>query len=196
MRISILLAVLAITILLSSCSSVLAFENDIGESKLHPASLLYFLKGVREAVEFKMAFTPRVKLFRQLEFATRRLREVKSLISVGREDLIATTLEQYWYYINSLPQKGLEEEEIGLRIKESLTIHLETLERIYEKVTDNHGKIAIRSAINRIIKRSDVPGDSKNLACNFLAKEASGSGLTEPERQILNERAEKCYQLK
>lgn len=82
--------------------------NDIGVSKITPASFFYFLKTVRENLEMKLALTPHVKLIRQLEFATRRLRETKSLVG-GREDLIQPTMERYWSYINSLPDKDLKD---------------------------------------------------------------------------------------
>ncbi len=167
--------------------------NDIGVSKITPASSFYFLKTVRENLEMKLALTPHVKRIRQLEFATRRLRETKSLVG-GREDLIPPTLERYWFYINSLPDKDLKDEEVAIRIKETLIVHLEVLEQIYDKITNKSAKMSIRAAVNRIVQRIDVPIFVRFPACKFLEKEATASFLTEPEKEILIERANNCFQ--
>lgn len=167
--------------------------NDIGVSKITPSSFFYFLKTVRESLEMKLAFTPHVKRIRQLEFATRRLRETKSLVG-GREDLIPPTLERYWSYINSLPYKNLEDSEVAIRIKETLTVHLEVLEQIYDKITNKSAKMSIRATVNRIVQRLDVPIFARFPVCKFLEKEATSSALTEPERQILLNRANNCFQ--
>lgn len=167
--------------------------NDIGVSKITPSSPIYFLKTIREVIEMKLALTPHVKLIRQLEFATRRLRETKSLVG-GREDLIQPTLERYWFHIHSLPDKDLKDTEVAVRIKETLTVHLEVLEQIYDKITSKSAKMSIRTAVNRIVQRMDVPLFAKFPACTFLRKEATSSALTEPERQILLERANNCFQ--
>lgn len=166
--------------------------NDIGVSKITPASPFYFLKTIRENLEMKLALTPHVKLIRQLEFATRRLRETKSLVGKS-EDLIQPTLERYWSYINSLPDKDLKDEEVVLRIKESLTVHLEVLQNIYNKLTNPKAKLAVRSIINRITKRSDLPIFAKIPACHFLQKQATSSAIVESERAILLERAQNCF---
>ncbi len=199
--------VMLLAVLIFSANSVFATEasfsatysatlaptgNDIGVSKITPDSFFYFLKTVRENIEMKLAFTPHVKLIRQLEFATRRLRETKSLVG-DREDLIPPTLERYWSYINSLPDKDLEDEEVAVRIKETLTVHLEVLEQIYDKITNKRAKMSIRATVNRIVQRLDVPIFARFPACTFLEKEATSSALTEPERQILIERANSCF---
>lgn len=165
--------------------------NDIGVSKITPASSFYFLKTIRETLEMKFAGTSRVRMFRQLEFATRRLRETKSLIP-DHEDLIPPTLERYWSHLSSLPQKDIKDQEIETRIKQGLIVHLEVLEQIYNKVTNKFAKMAIRSTINRMSQREDLSFMGKIRACNFLQKEATSSALEEVEREILWERAQNC----
>lgn len=191
MRITIVLTLTAL-IFLSSCSLALASVNEIGESRIHPASPFYFLKTLRENLELKFAGTPRVRMLRQLEFGTRRLREVKSLIPTTHQDLIFPNLERYSSYISSLPDKDLTDEEAAARIKESLVIHLNVLQTIYDQISNREAKMAIRSVLNRIIKRADVPISAKLPVCNFLSKEASSSALNEVERTILLERAIIC----
>ncbi len=181
-------------LLLGSCNAALAAqENDIGYSRLNPASPFYFLKTIRESLELDLALTPRTKLLRQLEFATRRLREARTLISKNA-DLIPPTLERYSSYLNSLPDKNLEDSEVGLRIKESLSIHLDTLYQMYAEVSAPRAKMAIRAAINRIIQRADVPQLTKLPACSFLSHEASSSALNQTEKYVLAQRAQKCFQ--
>lgn len=167
--------------------------EDIGQSEISPASPLYFLKIVKENIELKLAFTPNIKMIRELEFATRRLREVNSLIPINRQELIPSeralliepTLERYWYFLQNVPGSGPE--------RQTLAIHLETLERIYDRVTNQRARMAIRASINRLIGRADLPQSSKLLACTFLTKEASSSALTEVERSILLERSANCF---
>ena len=195
MRITIVLAVsvLSAWILLTSCSAAFASENDIGQSQIHPAHPFYFLKTIRENLELKFAGTTRVTFIRRLEFATRRLREVKSLTQIGNFELIIPTLEKYWLQINSLPQKDIEDKEVVKMIQDNLVIHLDVLERVYQKVENVRAKMAIRSAINRLVQRADVPNYAKLPACNFLTKEASSSALNEVERIVLSDRAEDCF---
>ncbi len=166
--------------------------NDIGVSKITPASPIYFLKTLRENLEMKLALTPHVKKIRQLEFATRRLREVRSLREVNRQDLIQPTLERYLSYLSKLDPQDLSDPEVVTRVKESLAVHLEVLEQIYTKITNKSAKIAIRSIVNRIVERVGVPLYARVPACYFLQKESTASSITEPERVILQERATKC----
>lgn len=184
---------LSAIIFLTSCNVAYAKENDIGQSQIHPAHPLYFLKTIRESLELKFAGTKRVTFIRRLEFATRRLREVKSLINVGNFELIIPTLERYWSEVSSLPQKDIEDQEIVKMIQDNLIIHLEVLKEVYDKVDNLRAKMAIRSVVNRIIQRADVPNYGRLPVCNFLAKEASASSLNEVEKAILSERAESCF---
>lgn len=169
--------------------------TDIGQSKISPANPLYFLKTIQEDLELKFAGTDNVKMIRKIEFATRRLREVKSLISGSHEDLIEPTLERYWSYISRLPDKDLKDEELIIRVKESLIIHLESLQRIYGQISNTRAKMSIRSIVNRLIQRVDIPDDAKLPSCKFLSREASSSALNEVERSILADRAKKCYSI-
>lgn len=166
--------------------------NDIGVSRITPASFFYFLKTVRENIELKLAFTPHVKKIRNLEFATRRLREVKSLVN-GREDLIQPTMERYWFQLNQIDPKDDSDPEVVTRVKESLTVHLEVLQSIYDKLTNPSAKLSVRSVINRITLRLDLPISAKIPACFFLQKESTSSAISESEREILIERAQTCF---
>lgn len=195
MRITILPLVflLSAIIFLTSCN-VYAQDNDIGYSQLHPAHPLYFLKSIREEFEKYFAKVPKVKFMRSLEFATRRLREVKSLITVERQDLVEPNLERYWFYISSLPDKDLEDNELRETIEDTLVIHIKTLTKIYPQLSNLRAKMSIRSVLNRLTQRADLPDYAKLSVCEFLAIEATSSAqLNEAERAILKERSQTCF---
>lgn len=178
----------------SNCTSAYAVQDLIGKSQLHPAHLLYFLKPVRESLEMHFAQTRRVKMIRQLEFATRRLREVRSLIDTKREDLIEPNLEKYWYHFQKLPDKDLADGELVASIKGVTAVHLEVLEDVYQQVVNKRAKISIRSAINRLSQRQDPEPETKDRACEFLARESTSSALNQAEQAIYSERTKKCLQ--
>ena len=176
----------------SNCSSAYASQDLIGKSQLHPAHPLYFLKPVREILEMHFAQTPRVKFIRSLEFATRRLREVRSLIDAGREDLIEPNLEKYWYHIQKLPDKDLADGELVASIKGVTAVHLEVLEDVYRVVVNKRAKMSVRSAVNRLSQRQDLELKTKGRICDFLAKESTSSALNQTEQAIYKERAQTC----
>ncbi len=182
---------LSAMLFLGSCHSAYALE-DIGQSRLHPASPFYFLKTIRENLELKFAGTRKVVYIRRLEFATRRLREVKSLIKLGNFELIIPTLENYASQLSALPDQGMQEKEVLQVIENNLANHLEVLQQIYYQIENPKAKMAIRSAVNRIIQREDLPASARESVCNFLQKEASASGLNSTETAVLLERARKC----
>lgn len=178
--------ILLVTCLLLLVTTAPAFAiEDIGSSRISPASPFYFLKTIKENFELKFSATPRVTQIRQLEFATRRLREVKSLIGPGSEALIEPTLERYWYHLQQVTEQS--------KARDTLSVHLETLQGFYRQIINLRAKMAVRAAINRIIQRVDVPAGAKATACNFLAQEASSSALTRVEKAVLLDRTQKCF---
>lgn len=201
MRITILLLVFFLSAIfyLGSCNSAFAKEatssgyvNDIGYSRIHPAHPLYFLKGVRENLEMHFAQTPRVKFIRQLEFATRRLREVNSLILKNRQDLIEPNLLRYWVYVSTLIDKNSKNKDVMQEITDNLRVHTENLEKIYFQLTNLRAKMAVRSTLNKIIEKVDLPIPVKITVCNLFTREATASALNEAEREVYKERAQKC----
>lgn len=210
MRITILLAVLALAFYLFSCNTVFAKSEIIGQSLIYPTHPLYFLKAIRENLELKFATTSEVKTLRFLEFAHRRLRETNSLIKSSNEDLIPPTTERYWLHINSI--KNLEEpktERLNKIILEEISRHLLVLQSLYSQTENSRAKMALRAAIYRLSTRNaellDILAKSSGtdqvkkfipsqlLSCNFLLKESSSSALNQVERGVYGERAEKCF---
>lgn len=204
---------LSAVIFLGSCNPALAYENDIGQSKIHPASPLYFLKSVREILELKFAGTTHVRAIRQMEFAHRRLREVNSLVQSNRQDLIAPNLERYWSHLRELIGiVNLRDESLAREVSGTAISHLTTLLKVYDQITDPRAKMSVRTTIFKlsewdeqlISKFNQVTQEkyaqkvipSRLSACNFLSKEASSSALNETEKVVLLERARKCLEIK
>ena len=73
-------------------------------------------------------------------------------------------------------------------------MHLTVLEQMYPEAKDAKAKMAIRSAMNRVIQRADVQSAVKLPVCSLFSKEASSSALNEVERMVLAERAKVCLQ--
>ncbi len=166
---------------------------DIGHSRIDPASPWYFLKTVRENLEMKLAQTKRVKDLRMLEFATRRLREARTLI-LKNEDLIPPTLERYAAHLRGLKQLHTENTQFGEDLKNNLSIHLQVLEQIYNLTQNSRTQMAIRTAMFRIIQRTDVANSDKLPVCSFFSKEATSSALNSTEQYVLSQRAKECLQ--
>jgi len=188
---------------------IFAQEDNIGASRISPASPLYFLKSVREILELKFAGTTNIKTLRQIEFATRRIREVKSLVKTSRQDLIEPTLEKYLFHLGELLGiVDLKDPGFVTEVSGNVTAHMNVLQAVYGQVSDRRALMSIRATINSLSKWDQELIDRLNLAkkesaakqlsisklfgCNFLAKEASSSGLNEVERVVLLERAQKC----
>ncbi len=189
-----------------------AQEDSIGTSRINPASPLYFLKSVREVLELKFAKTTNAKAYYQMEFATRRIREVKSLVNSTHQDLIQPTLEKYWQHIKELNGVlTLTDEYMVAKASEEIPMHLNILQTEYLQVTSEDAKRAISLTVNRLseweqeiitrldlLKSTSVVGkfrESKLSGCNFLSKEASSSALGEVEKYVYKERAIKCLQI-
>ncbi len=197
MRISHIIIVFVITLVvfLGNCGMVLASSMDqIGKSNLDPSSPVYFLKTIRESLETKFAGMGKARWLKELEFSTRRIREVNALIT-KEQDLIAPTLEKYKSNLSSIPQKDLGDPAIVSRIKDSLTLQLNDLLAVYGQVANSTARMAIRAAINAIVLRVDIPQASKLPACSFLKSEASSSALNQTEKAVYSERAKNCFGL-
>ncbi|MBI2338708.1 hypothetical protein HYU95_06015 [Candidatus Daviesbacteria bacterium] len=196
--------------LLTLPAPVLAQDGNIGKSQINASSPLYFLKSLREILEIKFAGTTNVRAYRTLEFATRRIREVNSLVKTSREDLIEPTLVKYLSELQEL--KGItniKDEDMVMRASQ-VSGHMEVLQKIYSQVSDPKAKRSIRATIHSLtaweqqfIDRLDLTKQSaiaqrmtgsKLSACNFLSKEASASALNEVEKAVLAERAQKCLE--
>lgn len=199
MRISKLLLALSLVgiIILSFSNTVFAQEtvsasNNIGVSRIDPSSAFYFLKPIREDLEIKFAKIPREKILKQLEFATRRLREAKTLMTTTHQDLVQPTLERYWDHLQNVLNFRPRDEALTRSIRQTLALHLRVLDNMSPKANQKQARIAIRATISRISLKGDLDGPDIKFACNLLQKEASSSGLNEVEKVVLLQRIKSC----
>ncbi|MBU1000689.1 hypothetical protein KKE78_04835, partial [Patescibacteria group bacterium] len=189
-------------------SPVFAQEDGLGQSQITPASPFYFLKSVREILELKFAGTTQVAAARELEFSTRRIREVKGLANT-RQDLIEPTLYQYLFHLQEFIGKAnLKDPNFAIEVSKNITGQMSVLQAVYSNVSDKRAQMSIRATINNLSKfdlklidgfdLAEKPllakqiADSRLSACDFLKKEASSSALNEVEKAVLLERAQKC----
>ncbi len=186
-----------------------AQASDLGQSQITPASPLYFLKSVREILELKFAGTARVKSIRELEFATRRIREVNSLVNTSRQDLIEPTLYQYLFHMGEfVGQANLKDPDFAAEASNTVSWQMTDLQTVYSRATNKRALMSIRATINNLSKlelklteRLNLEGRalpaqeisvSRLSACNFLSKEASSSALNEVEKEVFAKRANDC----
>lgn len=193
-----------------SANSVFAQQVDIGPSQINAASPLYFLKSIQEILLLKFAKTPQDRDISRLKFLTRRVAEVKSLIGTPREDLVEPTLEKYWFQFQELRSiTNLKDWDAAKQVSYQVMAHLDNLQRVFPQVSNQRAKRSIRLIVNRISEwegsfmgqvilfgqpafTQDITS-SRFSACSFLSKEASSSALNEVEREVLAERADKCF---
>lgn len=189
-----------------------AFAADFGQSRISPASPLYFLKSVREILELKFAPTTHIRFLRELEFANRRIREIKSLVNSSHEELIQPTLEKYWSGLGQLiGMSDLRDENQAARVTGSINLHMRLLQEVFTEVSDSKAQRSIRTTIYRLsgwdnsliskLNTAEHPVFAKQIlssklsGCRFLSKEASAAA-TETEKHVLSERAQKCREIK
>lgn len=165
--------------------------DDIGFSKIHPASPFYFLKTIREDLELKFAQTTQPKRLKEAEIAFRRIREAKTLINID-QNLIPPTLERYLIYLNDLANESQGKSEISLKIKDDLSIHLKILQQMYAQVSNLRAKMTIRSVMSRIVNKANLSINAKLPVCNFFLKESSSSALNQTEQAVYKDRAQNC----
>lgn len=183
--------------------------DSIGQSQINPASPLYFLKSVREILELKFAGTTHVTTYRQLEFATRRIREVKSLSYTSHQDLIEPTLARYLSHLQELDNiANIKDQILAAQITEAVTEHMNVLQNVYNQVSSTVARRSIRATVYRLSEWNSKLAsklsllnkyplakqlvESNFLGCNLLAKEASSSALNEVEKAVFKERAKEC----
>lgn len=180
---------------------------DVGQSKIIPGSPLYFLKAVKEKIEgFKAKKKPE-KLALNLEFLQRRVRETITLVQIKRWDLVEVAMERYRSQINTLNQIAGSDEASKIMIAESVSRHLDVLQRLYGSSSDLRAKGAVLASIEKgeeynrkLIDTLEtgnqqqligLVGLSQALTCKFLAGESLSVNL-EATREVLQRQVNLC----
>lgn len=171
---------------------------EIGKSLIHPASPFYFLKTLRENTEEKFHFSDQARAIGQVEFAHRRIREVNSLISIKRQDLIEETLERYRHQVDLAYKKASSDAGLSTKVAEGLARQTDVLIRNYDQIGDQNGKRAIRASVIKIEEENQKVGKTEDLdlrqqkICDFLTRVSEDGSINEPEREILKQKANSC----
>lgn len=198
-----------LTIYLLFTSPVFAQDPTIGQSRINPASPVYFLKAVSETVRLKFAKTSQERGELQMEYAGRRMREANSLVATTRQDLIEPTLIRYLTHLEEA--KGLinlKDEVRAEQVTGEVSAHMNVLQSVYGQISHPRARMSVRSTVFRltqweqelaerlIILKSPFVGQvgiSKLSGCNFLSKEASSSALSPVEKGVFARRAVQCF---
>ncbi len=183
---------------------------EVGSSLIGPESNFYFLKIWRERIEVFLAGSTETKVVRELEFAQRRLREVRGLVKDRRQDLIEPVMKRYEEHMRSAAKLAAEDRQLQIKVAEATARHLDVLTRVYDEVGNITAKSAILGAIERSAEHNSQllarleDNNKKDLVkrvtlrhaqtCKFLSREASNSGLVNEQQQILKRRVESCKQ--
>lgn len=180
---------------------------DVGEALIPPNSPLYFLKILREKIELALTFSQEGKVVRQLEFAQRRLREVNKLIKNKKQDLIGETMAKYRDHINQA-LAAASSDDLKVKVGEAISRHLDVLQRVYDGVGNETAKAAIRGNIERaaehnrtLLAKLDTVKQKllikktvlrQALACKFLGRESTASGISDNEKKTLRAKFADC----
>ncbi|MBI2039449.1 hypothetical protein HYT18_00015 [Candidatus Microgenomates bacterium] len=131
-------------------------------------------------------------------------------MSKKRQDLIDSTLERYKAHLKEAESLSGDREQLKLKVGEAVARHLDVLQRAYDRAGSERAKQAIRAAIERaeehnrlLLQKLDLVSQQKlirntavrqAMACKFLQKEASSSGLNDTEKLHLRDRVKDCQQ--
>ena len=155
---------------------------DFGQSLIHPAQPIYFLKTIRERLEMGLAMSKASKAKLQIDFGSRRIRETNSLIKAGREDLIEQTLEKYRHQMKVAYDLSAENNDLNEQIKAGFSQQVDDLVSLYERASNQAARRAIRASIFQ----------SRTPDCQFLERTSLEMEINEAERSILKQKTDEC----
>jgi colicin import membrane protein len=181
---------------------------DVGESLIPPTSPLYFLKSLRERLEMALTFSSEGKVIRQLEFAQRRLREVRSLVKNKHQEEIDETLVSYQKHIEQAENFAKDNEDLKIKVGEAVSRHSDVLQKVYDSVGNMEAKEALLENITRAQVQTETILQSVNetrqkilndnvslrltISCNFLGRESTSSAVSEEKKVLLKAKFVEC----
>ena len=174
--------------------------NNIGRAFIVPSSPLYSLKVIKENIERKFATTENSRLKRELEYSSRRIREVKGLIDDKHEEYILSTLERYRDHLKTLEGMSGDDKQARRDVIENVMHQPDLLMELYKQTHTKDGRRGIRSAIERVqkylwgIDEFKVSIDKQISICEFLNDELVSDLLNDSEKVILEEIVLECME--
>lgn len=136
---------------------VLAQNNNLPDPGRLPGHPLYFLEKWGESIGTFFTFDDMAKTERHLFLAEKRIAEVKALAEKGRSDFAERTLEQYRRQLNQAldraekaKKKGLDTDEVLVKISDATFKHNLVLVEVYKKIPEK-AKPAVQKAMEQSI---------------------------------------------
>lgn len=175
---------------LGSASVIYVFSTP----QISPSSPLYFLQTIKEGLEMKVAFSMQSKAAKQLEFATRRVKETENLVG-EEEDRIQTVMERYWNNFQTSLNFNKSAKDKLTQINQTIESNLNDLDKIYPALSSEKAKRGVRATVSRLAFSPDIDLNIRHTGCNILQKQASDSALTQSEKAIFEIRVKDCFEL-
>lgn len=149
---TILLSLLTIFLL---SGAVLAQGDNLPDPGMLPDHFLYFLKTWGEAIGTFFTFGDIPKTERHLLLAERRIAEANALAEKGKPEVAERALERHREQLNralekaeQAKQKGIDADEVLIKISQATLRHQAVLAEVYEKVPEE-----ARPAIERAMEQ-------------------------------------------
>lgn len=145
-----------------------AQDSDLPSPGILPDSPFYFLKTWKEAIQNFFIFGAENKAKQFLHLADVRLAEYQKMIEKGKTEIAQKTLDKYEKQLNHALQK-IEElknkvedtKDISQKLEDTVTKHIEVLERNLQKAPET-AKKGLENAIENSSKAIEKVGGKTN----------------------------------
>lgn len=133
-----MISLLVIILLITS-----VFAQELPGPGITPDSWLYGLDKAFESLQMALTFDPVAKAGLHIQFAGERLAEAKAMIEKGRPEFVPDLVKEHEGNIDKSNEIAAVAQQVGRNITKlnelvalATSVHIETLEEIYEKVPD------------------------------------------------------------
>jgi hypothetical protein len=131
---------------------------ELPDPGMLPTSNFYFLKTITENIGLFFTFNEEAKAERLLELSERRLAEIEALTELGEVEKADKIMSRYEKHIEraferaeKMREKGVENEELLMKISNATFKHQNVLVDVYERVPEQ-AKPAIEKAMEQGMK--------------------------------------------
>lgn len=171
--------------------AVQAQTNDLLEPGILPDSPFYFLKSWSEAIGTFFTFGEVAKAKRFVDLSEKRLAEANALVEKGKPEIAEKAVGRYQEYLSraltkaeEAKAKGLDTDEVLVKVAEATLKHQAVLADIYEKVPEQ-AKLAIERAM-----QAGMRGHEEALKAVSGQKREEVIERVEQKRQEIEQRLE------
>ncbi len=165
-------------------SPVNAESNDLPDPGMLPTSNFYFLKTWGENIGTFFTFREEAKAERMLKLSEKRLAEIEALTELGETEKAERIMNRYEQHIEKALQraqrvreKGIDNDELLIKISEATFRHQNVLGDVYERVPER-----ARPMIEKAMERG-MKGHEKAVE-NVSSEEARERVMINVEEQM------------